>query len=57
MNTTYLQVHTSQRQVTLMARERIASFDSQTFLAIVGSGTTILKVKKNQVFFSQAEFN
>jgi hypothetical protein len=33
--------------VTLMARERTASFDLQTFLAIVGSGKTILKVKKH----------
>jgi hypothetical protein len=31
--------------VTLMARERTASFDPQTFLAIVGSGKTILKIK------------
>jgi hypothetical protein len=43
--------------VTLMARERTTFFNPQTFLAIVGSGKTILKVKKNHVFLSQAEFN
>jgi hypothetical protein len=43
--------------VTLMARERTAFFDPQTFLAIAGSGKTILNVKKNHVFLSQTEFN
>lgn len=40
-----------------MAHQLTMPFDPQTFLALVGSGKTILKVKKNQVFLSQAEFN
>jgi hypothetical protein len=40
-----------------MAHKLTMPFDPKTFLAIVGSGKTILKVKKNQVFLSQAEFN
>ena len=38
-----------------MARERTASFDPQTFLAIVGSGKTILEFEKNQTIFSQGD--
>ena len=38
-----------------MARKRNIPFDSRTFLAIVGDGKTILKVKKNQVLFSQGD--
>ena len=40
-----------------MAHKLAMPFDPKAFLAIVGSGKTILKVKKNQVFLSQAEFN
>jgi CRP/FNR family cyclic AMP-dependent transcriptional regulator len=39
----------------LIARERITAFDPKTFLAIVGSGKTILKTKKNKVLFSQGD--
>ena len=38
-----------------MARNRTASFDPQTFLAIVGDGKTILEAEKNQTIFSQGD--
>ena len=40
-----------------MARQRTMLFDPKTFFTIVGSEKIILKVKKNRVFLSQAEFN
>src|SRR3990172_2140772 len=47
--------HSLQRHVTLMARNRTASFDPQTFLAIVGDGKTILEFEKHQTIFSQGD--
>jgi CRP-like cAMP-binding protein len=41
--------------VTLMVRKPPASFDPQAFLALVGSGKTILTFSKNQTIFSQGD--
>jgi CRP/FNR family cyclic AMP-dependent transcriptional regulator len=38
-----------------MARKRTPLFDSETFLAKVGDGKTLLKVKKKQIIFSQGD--
>jgi CRP-like cAMP-binding protein len=38
-----------------MARKPTPVFDSQAFLAIVGSGITSLKTKKHQIIFSQGD--
>ena len=44
-------------KVTMMAHKLTVPFDPKAFLATVGSEKAILKVKKNRVFLSQAEFN
>lgn len=38
-----------------MARKPAPVFDSQTFLAMVGSGKTLLKTKEHQIIFSQGD--
>jgi CRP/FNR family cyclic AMP-dependent transcriptional regulator len=38
-----------------MASQRTIPFDSKTFLAIVGSGKTVLKVRKKQIIFAQGD--
>ncbi len=38
-----------------MAREQTLRFDSKTFLAIIGNGKTILKVRKKHILFSQGD--
>lgn len=38
-----------------MVRKPAPVFDSQTFLALVGSGKTLLKAKKKQIIFSQGD--
>jgi CRP-like cAMP-binding protein len=38
-----------------MVRKPTQVFDSQAFLAIVGSGKTILEFEKNQTIFSQGD--
>jgi CRP/FNR family cyclic AMP-dependent transcriptional regulator len=38
-----------------MARPQTIHFDSKTFLAKVGSGKTILKLRKKQIIFSQGD--
>ena len=38
-----------------MARKQTPLFDSETFLAKVGNGKTLLKVKKKQIVFSQGD--
>src|ERR1700687_5471771 len=38
-----------------MARQQTTHFDSKTFLAKVGSGKTILKVRQKHIVFSQGD--
>jgi CRP/FNR family transcriptional regulator, cyclic AMP receptor protein len=43
------------KELTLMPRKRLKTFDPQTFLATVGRGKTTLSIGKKKVIFSQGD--